>query len=460
MELTILANSFIDTLSQLFYSLLSDVFVPILTEILNIFMDYVIMVIYAVWSEFLLGIFTVLCGLVDFVENIFNVFAGISPVQVGSQTTYLLDAFFQMKEVTRAFTFITVLAVAISFMFTIFKTAKSISDMALEDKNPISKVLGDGMKAAITFMLIPFLCIFLLQAASIVTSQAIASFNAAQGGGASIGTIVFLSASLDADKATTKQRNGLTGVMEGDLDGRNPAINDDIRRPYLEGRKKYQDLITVKKDFYAANFNFVQGYASGILLLFILAGASLVFIRRLFEILLLYIVSPLFVSTIPLDDGIIFSKWRELFVAKFFSGFGVIFSMRYYLLLVPAIANNRLCLYRMDLPNAVMINNILKMFLIIGGAWAVYKSQHLIMQILNPEAAAADEQAGALIQGMIVGSATTAASMAMSASTGGATTALGALGGGGGSSLGKLASAAGDVAGSAGKDDKQKFTGK
>lgn len=464
MEWIILENSFVDILSQIFYTLLSDVFAPILKEILNLYMEYVLTVFFSIWCEFLLGIFNVLCGLVDFVENIFNVFAGISTVEVHNKTTYLLDAFFQMEEVTRAFTLITVLAVGISFLFTIFKTAKSISDMALEDKNPISKVLGDGMRAAITFMLIPFLCIFLLQAASIVTNQAVASFNAAQHGESSIGTIIFLSASLDADKETTKPRSGLTGLMEGADTDRSPSIDDTIREPYLVGTKNYRDLLEVKKDFYAANFHYVQGFASAILLLFILAGASLIFIRRLFELLLLYLVSPLFVSTIPLDDGVLFSKWRELFVAKFFSGFGVIFSMRYYLLLVPSIASKRLCLYPANLPNAVIINTVLKLFLIIGGAWAVYKSQHLMMQILNPEAAMADEQAGALIQGIIVGSASTAASMAMSAASGGATTALGAmgsLGGGAGGSLGKLASAAGELGGgSKNSDENQRFTGK
>lgn len=454
----VLGKSFIDILCDLFSKIFSNVFVPVVSEILHMYVEYVLTILWAYWSEWLLGLFVALCTLVDFAESIFNVFAGISPVQVEGRQTYLLDAFFQMKEVTTAFTYITVMAVAISFIFTIYKTAKSIADMALEDKNPISKVLADGMKAAVTFMLIPFLCIAMLQISSIVTSQVVSAFESAQGGSSTIGSIIFLSAGMDADKETTKRKNILSMQQEDSREGRNPSMTDSVRRPYLEGRKDYRSLLTVKKDFYASNFNYIEGFVSAVLLLFILMGAMLVFIRRLFELLLLYLVSPFFVSTIPLDDGVVFAKWRELFVAKFFSGFGVIFSMRYYLLLVPAIANNQLCLYDPNLPNAAMINSVLKMFLIIGGAWAVYKSQHLIMQILNPEAASADEQAGALMQGIIVGTASTAASMAMTAASGGTTTALGALGGGSGS-LGKLASAAGETGGSGG-EDKQKYTGK
>lgn len=187
----------------------------------------------------------------------------------------------------------------------------------------------------------------------------------------------------------------------------------------------------------------------------------MIFIRRLFELLLLYIISPLFVSTIPLDDGATFARWRELFVAKFFSGFGVIFSMRYYLLLVPSIAGDSLCLYNKNLPNAVAINNVLKLFIIVGGAWAVYKSQSLILEILNKDAAMAEQQAGSLISGIIIGSATTAANLGMAAATGGSSAALSGLGGGKGS-LGNAASAAGDIASAAssGGDEKQKYTGK
>ncbi len=466
MEAVYLGTSFIDALQNIFRTIFTSVFAPILSDILHVFTEYVISVIWAMYSEWLLAILVVLCSLVDFVANIFNVFAGISPVEAGGRQTYLLDAFFEMKEVSTAFACITVMAVAISFIFTIYKTAKSISDMALDNKNPVSKVLADGMKAAVTFLLIPFLCIFLLQVSSLVTNQVIGAFDAAQGGSTSMGTIIFLSSGLDADKATTGRRDVLTGEMKATDPDREPSFTDDVRRPYLEGSKDYRDLNKVKRDFHAANFNFFVGFACGVVLLLVLAGAALIFIRRLFELLLLYLVSPFFVSTIPLDDGAMFAKWRELFVAKFFTGFGVIFSMRYYLMLVPVIAGSKLCLYSPDLPNAVMINNILKMFMIIGGAWAVYKSQHLLMQIFNQEAAMAEQQTGALIQGMIMG----AGSTAMAAASGGASAAMGGLGAlgsmgggmgmggmpGGMGTLGKMASSAGEASGG---DDKQRFRG-
>lgn len=89
--------SFVELLSTVFSTLFSQVFAPVLTKILHMYIEYVLTIFWAFWSEWLLGLFIALCSLVDFAENIFNIFAGISPVYVNEQKTYLLDAFFRWK---------------------------------------------------------------------------------------------------------------------------------------------------------------------------------------------------------------------------------------------------------------------------------------------------------------------------------------------------------------------------
>jgi hypothetical protein len=99
-------------------------------------------------------------------------------------------------------------------------------------------------------------------------------------------------------------------------------------------------------------------------------------------VLLLYLVSPVYVSALPIDDGNLFSKWREMFLAKLFAGFGTVFTMKIFLVIVPLISGSSITLYA-D-PN---IDAMLKLFIIIGGAWAAFRAQNLFLQILHPEAA-------------------------------------------------------------------------
>ena len=97
-----------------------------------------------------------------------------------------------------------------------------------------------------------------------------------------------------------------------------------------------------------------------------------------------------------------------MFIAKFFSGFGMIFSMKYYLMVVPFISDSRLVLYPTNQANGAIINTVLQLFLIIGGAWAVFKAQSLLLELLNPEAAQAEKQASALLTGAAMGAASMA----------------------------------------------------
>ena len=83
--------------------------------------------------------------------------------------------------------------------------------------------------------------------------------------------------------------------------------------------------------------------------------------------------------------------------------------MKFYLMVVPFLANSKLELYPKSLPGGSIVNMVLQIFLIIGGAWAVYKSQSLLMQILNPQAAQAEQQAASLLTGVVVGAASTGA---------------------------------------------------
>lgn len=438
MSYAYLGSAFVDALGEVFEFIFETVLAPVLEDVLQIISNLFLNIIWDLLAELFLGLLIVLCTLIDFMESIFNVFAGIAPVLYQGKTLALVDVLFKLEAVNFAFWCITLASMAMCIIFTIVKTVKSISDMALEDRNPISKVLKDAMKAGVTFMMIPMLCLMMLQLSSAITAQAVYSFDTVQGGKASIGNIIFLTSTMDADWATTGDKDIVTGHVEM-KPGRQPSFNDAVRSKYLKDPKRYQDLDVVLEDFNPDNVNYILGFISGAAMLFILIGVIVMFIRRMFELLLLYIISPLYVSTIPLDDGATFTKWREMFITKFFSGFGAIFAMRYYLLIIPNVAGSNLILYPRNVANGATINSILQLFLVVGGAWAVYKSQSLVMQILNPQAAQAEQQAASLLTGVVVGAVSTGAAAGAAIASGGTTAALGAVGAAG-SALGGVAS--------------------
>ncbi|MEG2427446.1 MAG: hypothetical protein RSB58_03250 [Clostridium sp.] len=372
-------SSFIDKLSNLITKIFNQILSPILSDILTIIINLIGNVIWNALAKLFLTLLIVLCNIVDFVAGIFDIFSGTANIKYNGQPMPLINAFFQFDAVRVAFLVVTLMAIAVCFLFTIYGTAKSMSDMTLQDERPISKVLKNAMKSCVMFMLVPFLCIFLLHLSSAVTAQAEAALRIG-GKDTTVGTIIFLTGSLPAGR--------------DEFHSDTPSLDQGIWAKYLNDPHtySYNNRKQVDIHFDATKFDYVTSIVCCVVLFFMLLGAIMLFIGRLFELLLLYLVSPMFVSSIGLDDGAMFKKWRELFIAKFFSGFGCIFSMKFYLMVVPVFVGGSINFGS----GSGELDCVLKVFFIIGGAWAVFKGQHLMLQILNPQAAEMAQQSSIL----------------------------------------------------------------
>jgi hypothetical protein len=393
--MTLVTLGFLDELQDAFQALFEKILLPILETIFVALFNLVASLIKPILASIYYQIMVVFLKVLDFLGYVFDIFAGVRPVNYNGTPGYLLDIFFGYDPVSRAFFYITVFAAALAMIFTIYGVAKSIGDMTLEDKNPVGTVLKRAFRAGLTFMMIPLMMLFMLrisavmliqidQAVSAQPASVDASAFPAVSGGSTLGSMVFLSGGMKA--ANDSRYND------------NPFYTDALRVGYLNGGKAYDDLDGVKVDFDLLKFDYITCTCSAIVISLIMIGALFMFVRRIFDLLILYLVSPLFVAAIPLDDGGAFSKWRELFIGKMFSGFGTVISMKLFFLLIPLLFGANL-----RLSADAQIDAAMKLFIIIGGAWAAFHSQSTLLHLLSPEAAYAAQESvgiGALVGGM------------------------------------------------------------
>lgn len=508
-----IAGGILDSFYLVLNVLFNKVFAPVLTDILAVFGEVVIASLAQQFSYLAYLILVGLCGILDGLEGMINVFVGIEKVIVDNRPMTLMEMMFQLDVVSRAFLMVTFVAVCLCLLFTIVSVARSISSMTLENKNPISHVLKSAMKAAVTFLTVPFFCIFLLQISTAVTTQVQDAVMNQKGfeKTPSTGTYVFLISSLRAGRKDPNNLGSfLTRLGEFEDNYLEPDMEDDLRKEYLSGKKDYKNLLDSGMDFTPAKFDYIMGYVAVIFMIIMFVGLVIQFIRRLLELLMLYIVSPLFVATIPADDGAMFKRWREMFVAKFLSGFGVIFSLKIFLLLLPIIFSSKLNLgasmvyqnlttgpvteagasigsgtassggsgnsideamsksglagmgsnssmndimyslgldYDVDSPSLEesLIDSLLKLLFMMGGVLAIYKSQTMVLELLNPQAAQDSKESVMLAMAVSM----KAAQMAKQAVETGATVAAGAATAGAGSAAMVGAKAAAQTAGKA-----------
>jgi hypothetical protein len=99
--------------------------------------------------------------------------------------------------------------------------------------------------------------------------------------------------------------------------------------------------------------------------------------KRVYEIVFLYLVMPISMSTLPIDDGARFKNWRETFVSKVVLAYGTVLSVNIFMLILPLIS-------QMKIDNvSSFANSVFIVFMIIGGALVIPAGQTLFVRLFG-----------------------------------------------------------------------------
>ena len=363
----------IEPIREVLSALFNDILAPIIGIFIQWQVNFLMYLLQTVLQELLVRAMVLLCRVVFLVEQMFKIFSGLATITakeyngaalVKSTKMRLLDYFFQLNGITTVLMAVTLVSVILTFLFAVYETTKSISDVTLNEQNakPISVVLKNALKSMLAFGLIPVLCVALLQFSAAILQSVIGVFaspevSVLKGQSADISTVIFY-----------------MSVQE--------AADESVLEKYRSGLR-WQNADLVVSEFDLSKVNTALGILAAGLIFLLLTGACLSCITRIFDLLLLYLVSPYFAATISLDGGGKFKSWRELFIAKFFACFGSIFSMELFLILAPVISSSKVVTFFPD----TTADNIARLFFIFGAAYAIFKGNILFMSILNEQEA-------------------------------------------------------------------------
>lgn len=388
------SNLLTTVLSWLFEEVLAPILIPILQEALKYFMELWLLI----YSRFIYLLFSGILKLIDYLEMAFDVFIGLKDVTYTEAnghviTGTLVEVLMQQKAISTAFWVLTMGALSLALLLTVYATARSAFDLDFENKRPVSKVLGAMMKTFVQFFTVPFFVYFFLKLSAVILKGVTSVLNF--GGETTLGRIVFTIASLDAAKQEGYNiSDAAAGVDVG--------ITDSVRAPFYNitgsNLKDYGKISDVDAVFRLEDFDYLIGFIAAVFLLFTIGICLIIFVQRVFELCLLYLASPYFVCMIPLDDGERFSRWREMFIGKCFTGFGSVVGMRMFLMICPMIMGNRI---RFGTSSSPEMDYMMKLFFIAGGAWAVYKSGPMITSLISSQAGSSEANTAATVGGML-----------------------------------------------------------
>jgi hypothetical protein len=386
--------------------LLQNILWPLIQQTLKLLMSILAGVFY--------GILAKLLTILDNINKVFDYMIGLENItyvaESGSkgESMALLDAFiFKMPGVSTAFWMINFAGLTLAMVLAIFAVSKSTLDLDFDNRRPVSKVLSSLLKCVVNLFTVQFFVYFMIKLSAIILSGVNAAMNQISENGASttLGRIIFCVVSMNA--ATNTEYNLDTSKTPGAI-----GIGDEVRSPFYLGTKDFTNTKVVKESFDLAKFDYLMGYALALFLIVVMIACVVVFIRRIYDVLILYLTSPYFIAMMPIDDGQRFGAWRELFIGKLFSGFGMVMAMKLYIMLCPAIMGGSL-IFSKDSPE---LNYMAKMLFLLGGAWATLKSGTVVTNLISASAGADESQtanatSGALFAagGSVAGVATEAA---------------------------------------------------
>lgn len=169
----------------------------------------------------------------------------------------------------------------------------------------------------------------------------------------------------------------------------NMSLTDPLRSAYYYGQKSIYNLNDVQQDFDITSLNYVLLFFMVLNVGWNLAVIIMNCVARIFNMLFLYLISPLVISTIPLDDGAKTKQWSNAFVVQSVGVLGTIVSMRLLVTLMPIIMGSDLIMFENG-----FLNTLAKALLIIGCISVSKRASSMLTGILADNGGMASAAAG------------------------------------------------------------------
>ena len=291
--------------------------------------------------------------------EIFSAISGITDVTYKGEKVNIIEFLASDSTVNTIFWCIFILAIGLTCIFTI---AALIKNMINSQRN-VSTIVGKfflALLGTMAMLTVLFLIILISNSLLVLVSQIF-----------QIGNTTKLSSAL-FNACAGDWINGYS-VSEFDISrlGVKEIFGDYTTGFVFPDKWKYNGMVNPDK------FLYLPSLIAGVALAIALVVAVLNLAKRVYEIIFMYFVMPMSMSTLPLDDGARFKTWRETFITKIVIAYGTVFSVNIFVLLLPLITRMRID------EISGFGNSMFLIFMIVGGAMVIPAGQALFCKLFG-----------------------------------------------------------------------------
>ena len=312
-------------------------------------------------QELVLQLFLWLLQLIDGIMQIFSAISGVMTVTYHGEQVNLIELVVGDSTVAAVFWCIFILAVGLACIFAI---AGLIKNMVASNRT-ISGVMGKfflSLLGTMAMLVVVILGILIANSVLQLIAQIFQISNTTK-----LSTALFDACAGEWINGFSKAEFNVSSLTVRDIFGDYNAALFGI----WPTSWKCNGMVDPNKFLYFPSL--IVSIALGIAMIVAIVNLA----KRVFEIVFLYLVMPLSMSTLAADDGARFKVWRETFITKVVLAYGAVFSVNVFVLILPLLS-------QMQIDGIGGFgNSLFLIFMIIGGAMVIPAGMGLFARLFG-----------------------------------------------------------------------------
>ncbi|MBQ9785972.1 MAG: hypothetical protein IJW25_00715 [Clostridia bacterium] len=373
-----------------------DPIIDIFNDMLSAVSSIVITPIAALLYTLQIGFFV----LMDFVQLLFRKIAGLdSYFYMGEEQKGDMVMDFIMDPTVLG-VFFSVLVVAIILLFVTTFVAIVKSEITEKGANPKGPIIGRALKSILYFAMVPVVSILGIYMANVFlkTLDQATMVNKAT----TLSGMVFSAASHDANRA--RNNSELAKTFAADFQNTSASMNQEeiaqiIDEAFAQAQLRvnsngsYPSNPYDQEYMFAANillqteimelyprfdyccfpqvfyyydllfgYDYLIGFIGGFIACSLLLSTCLGCMQRIFELTILFVISPPLIAMMPVDGGSKYNSWRGEFIKRVMALYGPIIGLNLAFMILTMLGNVTLF---PDTPAYAVFNRLVKMFFMI-----------------------------------------------------------------------------------------------
>ena len=314
------------------------------------------------FQELIMQVFLWILRAIDGIMELFSALSGITKINYKGEQINLVEFFVGDSTISKVFWCVFILAIGLGCMFAIIALVKN---MIANNRN-ISTIVGKfflAMLGTLVMLIVVILGIIISNSLLVLIAEI---FN--------IDTSVRLSETL----FNICVGDWLNGYSVAEIDFNTITVRDILGE--YEPNTVFGVFPTSWKMNGMVNPNTFMYFPALLMVFgvgFALIRAIAKLVKRVYELIFMYVTMPMFMSTLPLDDGARFRTWRETFVTKVVLTYGTVFSVSIFALILPMISG-------MQIDGISEFGNkLFQIFMLIGGTIMIPTGQALFSKLFG-----------------------------------------------------------------------------